>query len=205
MKLSKKIISVLSTFTALALFFSCASAGNLDSSSSKTAETSAEKSGKSGTAIKLPPPPERATEAPVYDFTGDKIKIEAEEMYYDGFSLAGDAGASESYALKLRDESSWAIAEVNFPAGTYEGVANVLAPDSAHSRFNISINKDSYLVYGSEPPIGKYELTTRAPLTFTLDKPTTVTVKIQQNDVKNPLNNGQNGMSIDFIVFKKLK
>ena len=119
--------------------------------------------------------------------------------------LVGDSKASKSYALKLLNDSSWAIAEVSFPAGTYEAVANVLAPDSNHSRFNLYINNDSYLIYGSEPPIGKYELTTRAPASFTLDAQTTVTVKIQQNDIKNAANNGQNGMTIDYISFKKTK
>ena len=126
-------------------------------------------------------------------------------MYYDGFELVGDANASKSYGLKLLNDSSWAIAEINFPAGTYEGVANVLAPDSNHSRFTVYINKDSYLVYGSEPPIGKYELTTRSLVSFTLDQPTRVTLKIQQNDIKNPANNGQNGMTIDYLSFKKIK
>ncbi len=209
MKITKKLLGLLSVLAASALIFSCASVGNLDDSSSssksaKSAEGAVASSGKTSSE-KLPPPPARLTEAPVFEFSGDKIQIEAENMYYDGFELVGDANASKSYGLKLLNDSSWAIAEINFPAGTYEGVANVLAPDSNHSRFTVYINKDSYLVYGSEPPIGKYELTTRSLVSFTLDQPTRVTLKIQQNDIKNPANNGQNGMTIDYLSFKKIK
>lgn len=188
---------------SVALFFSCASAGNMDSRDSKKRISSGEEIPASGD--KLPPPPVRAGEAPKYEFSGEKLQIEAENMYYDGFQLVGDAVASKSYALKLLNDSSWAIAEVNFPAGSYEAVANVLAPSANHTRFNLYVNRDSYLLYGSEPPIGKYELTTRSPASFTLDVPTTVTVKIQKNDIKNAANNGHDGMTIDYISFKKIK
>ena len=209
MKITKHLFALLAAISASALIFSCASAGNLDDSSAssksaKSADGSGSNGGKSS-SVNLPPPPARLTEAPVFEFSGDMIQVEAENMYYDGFELVGDANASKSYGLKLLNDSSWAIAEINFPAGTYEGVANVLAPDSNHSRFTVYINKDSYLVYGSEPPIGKYELTTRSLVSFTLDQPTRVTLKIQQNDIKNPANNGQNGMTIDYLSFKKIK
>lgn len=175
----------------------------MDSRDSKKRISSGEEIPASGD--KLPPPPVRAGEAPKYEFSGEKLQIEAENMYYDGFQLVGDAVASKSYALKLLNDSSWAIAEVNFPAGSYEAVANVLAPSANHTRFNLYVNRDSYLLYGSEPPIGKYELTTRSPASFTLDVPTTVTVKIQKNDIKNAANNGHDGMTIDYISFKKIK
>ncbi len=207
MNIAKKLTVLLSVLAASALFFSCASAGNLDPSSSKSAKSASGADSNAGkpSSVKLPPKPARLTEAPVFEFSGDKLQIEAENMYYDGFELVGDANASKSYALKLQDDSSWAIAEIDFPAGTYEGVASVLAPDSNHSRFTVYVNKDSYLVYGSEPPIGKYELTTRALVSFTLDQPSRVTLKIQQNDIKNPANKGQNGMTIDYLSIKKIK
>ncbi|MBR4321591.1 hypothetical protein [Treponema sp.] len=212
MKITKQAFALFSLLAAASLLFSCASAGNLDDSSSlsksaksaDSADGTVANGGKSSSE-KLPPPPARLTEAPVFDFAGETIKIEAENMYYDGFELTGDFKASACYAIKLLNDSSWAIAEINFPAGTYEALANVLAPDSTHSRFNVYINKDSYLVYGSEPPIGKYELTTRSPASFTLDQPARVTLKIQQNDIRNPANNGQNGMTIDYVTFKKIK
>lgn len=196
----KNLTVIAGLLLSASLFFSCASSGNFDSNASKNASSNSQ-----AADSKLPPPPVRATEAPKYEFSGEKLQIEAEDMYYDAFQLVGDANASKSYALKLLNDSSWAIAEVNFPAGSYEAVANVLALDSNHARFNLYINKDTFLIYGSEPPIGKYELTTRAPASFTLDSPATVTVKIQQNDVRNPANNGQNGMTIDYISFKKIK
>ena len=212
-----KFVSVLSAaFFASALFLSCGSTASLEDTSKpvKPAPVIEEDLGLEATpssggiktvGAKLPPPPDRATEAPKYDFTENSLQIELEEMYYDGFAIIADSNASKSYALKLQDESSWAIAEINFPAGSYEGVVNVLAPDSEHSKFNVSINNDSYLVFGSEPPISKYELTTRSLVSFTLDQSATVTLKIQQNDLKNPANNGQNGMTIDYISFKKIK
>ena len=223
MKMTKKVCVMLGLFAVSAVFFSCGSTANLDSSSAKkTEKPRASSGGISGAssdstgsitgygssvneADKLPPAPKKVTEAPKFTFSGSKLQIELENMYYDGFTLVGDSKASASYALKLLNDSSWAIAEVNFPAGTYEAVANVLAPSVNHTRFNLYINKDTYLIYGSEPPIGKYELTTRAPASFTLEQPTTVTVKIQQNDIKNPANNGHNGMTIDYISFKKTK
>ena len=207
MKITKQLFALLAVLSAGPLIFSCASAGNLDASSSKSAdllEGSGSAGGKSA-SDKLPPPPARLREAPVFEFSADKIQIEAENMYYEGFELVGDANASKSYAIKLLDDSSWAIAEIDFPAGTFEGIANVLAPDSNHSRFTVFVNKDTYLVYGSEPPIGKYELTTRSLVSFTLDQPSRVTLKIQQNDIKNPANKGQSGMKIDYISFKKIK
>ena len=212
MKIAKKI-AFLGVATLSLFLVSCGSTANMDTSkkTEKTAPKEEEKSNEivaaSVGAVKsvLPPPPQKLTEAPRFDFTGNSLQIEAENTYYDGFELVGDAMASKSYALKLLNDSSWAIAEINFPAGSYEGLVSVLAPDSNHSKFNVYINKDSYLVYGSEPPIGKYELTTRSVVSFTLDQPTTVTLKIQQNDLKNPANNGQNGMTIDYITIKKIK
>lgn len=221
MKISKNSLFAAFILSATAMLFSCGSTANLDNSAKKPAQSkpassggiasaSSESSGSitaSGSSVNpadaLPPAPAKLTEAPKIDFAGTSLQVELENMYYDGFELVGDANASKSYALKLLNDSSWAIAEVNFPAGTYEAVANVLAPSANSTRFNLYINKDTYLLYGSEPPIGKYELTTRAPASFTLDQPTTVTVKIQQNDIRNPANAGQNGMTIDYLLFKK--
>ena len=208
MKITKKITAVIFPLVLAALFISCGSTATLDTSPKKEAEApSGEIEAKGTGSLKavLPPPPARMKEAPKFDFTGDFLQIEAENTYYDGFDLVGDADASKSYALKLLGESSWAIAEVNFPAGTYEGLACVLAPDIKHMKFNILINQDSYPVFGSEPPVLKYELTTRSVVSFTLDQPTTVTVKIQQNSANNPEANGHNGMTIDYFAFKKIK
>ncbi|MCR4821362.1 MAG: hypothetical protein K5873_00635 [Treponema sp.] len=223
MKIAAKV-SIMTAFIMVAFFVSCGSTANMDSSSSSSYKGSDKPnslgstggimsgSGDSAGSIRAGKEtdsksagPERLTEAPKFDFTGDALKIEAENMYYDGFDLVSDSNASASYGLKLLNESSWAIAEINFPAGSYEGLVNVLAPDSEHSRFTVNINKDSYLAFGSEPPIGKYELTTRSPVSFTLDQATTVTLKIQQNSLNNPDIKGQNGMTLDYVTFKKVK
>lgn len=225
MKLSKKLLVLFSVFSASLLLFSCGSTANMDASKQKEPAAKEEKepapkkqsmgsaggistrselsvgSIKSAGFEKLP---KRLTEAPRFDFNGEKLQIELENMYYNDFEVIVDESASGSFALRLESKNSWAIAEVNFPAGTYEGLVNVLATDSNHSRFNVFINNDSYLVYGSEPPIGKYELTTRSVVSFTLEKNTTVTVKIQQNDTNTPPHNGQNGMTMDYILFKKI-
>lgn len=218
MSLKNKILIIAAAFSA-SLLISCGSTASMDKNPpAKQAEPAkkqpmgsagcvssrSELSVGSIKSTSLDKLPKKLTEAPKIDFTGDKLQIELENMYYDGFDVIVDDSASGLFALRLENDSSWAIAEVNFPAGTYEGLASVLATDMRHNRFNIYINKDSYLVYGSEPPIGKYELTTRAPASFTLDQPATVTVKIQQNDLNNPANNGHNGMTIDYITFKKI-
>lgn len=212
MRLTKRLFAAAGVVVAVSLFFSCGSTATLDGSSKKASAESkqdgssggiTEKGSASTEHGKLPPAPKKLTEAPRFDFSGSPLKIELENMYYDGFDLVGDANASGSYALRLLGDTSWAVVEVNFPAGSYEGLVNVLAPDSSHSRFNVCINSDTFLVYGSEPPIGKYELTTRAPVSFTLDAPSAVTVRIQQNDIRNPAGNGQNGMTLDYITFKK--
>ncbi len=210
MKISKKITFIAFSFVFSGLLFSCGSTATLDSNPKQSAapaeeEPSNEIEAKGTGSLKtvLPPPPAKLTEAPKFTFSGDSLKIEMEKTYYDGFELVGDVNASEYYALRLKDSSSWAIAEINFPAGSYEGLVNVLSPDSNHSKFNVCVNDDSYLVYGSEPPLTQYELTTRSVVSFTLEQPVTVTLKIQQNDAKNPENNGQNGMTIDYISFKK--
>ena len=218
MKLANKFLFFAGVLSS-ALLFSCGSTANMDKSKSQSEKPVEKKEsmGSSGgissrselsvgslKSTKLEKLPKRTTEAPRFDFTDDKLQIELENMYYDGFEVIVDDSASGSFGLRLENESSWAIAEINFPAGTYEGLVNVYAPDTKNSRFNVYINKDSYLVYGSEPPIGKYELTTRSVVSFTLDQPTTVTLKIQQNDVNNPANNGQNGMILDYVLFKKV-
>ena len=214
MKCTKKCFIMMAALASSIFFFSCASTGSIEDSNAKKSDaasssadgTSAQAGEGEGTKGKnaLPPPPKKLTEAPRFDFAGEKLQIELENMYYDGFELVGDAQASGSYALKLLNDSSWAIAEINFPAGSYEALVNEFAPDSNHARFNLYLNNDTYLVYGSEPPIAAYELTTRAPVSFTLDTPTTVTLKIQQNDIRNPQNNGHNGMTLDFVSFKKI-
>lgn len=221
MKVMNKSFFLIAALSFSVLLSSCGSTATLDASAPKTTEAPAKPkqsmgssggiSGGTGVSLgsikttgqdKLP---KRLSEAPKLEFTGEKLQIEAENMYYDRMELIADRTASGSYALKLLKDSSWAIAEVNFPAGSYEGLVNVYAPDVKHSRFNVYVNNDSYLVYGSEPPIGKYELTTRSVVSFTLDQPTTVTLKLQQNDVNNPENNGQNGMTIDYLLFKKIQ
>ena len=218
MKLANKFLILVGVLSASVLL-SCGSTATMDKSKTQPEKPVEKKEsmGSSGgissrselsvgslKSTKLEKLPKRATEAPRFDFTGDNLKIELENMYYDGFEVIVDDSASGSFALRLENDSSWAIAEINFPAGTYEGLVNVYAPDTKKSRFNVYINKDSYLVYGSEPPIGKYELTTRSVVSFTLDQPTTVTLKIQQNDINNPANNGQNGMTLDYVLFKKV-
>ncbi|WP_407425447.1 hypothetical protein, partial [Treponema sp.] len=131
------------------------------------------------------------------------LKIESENMYYENFNLIEDEKASNFFALKLLNDSSCAAAKINFPQGTYSGLASIFSPASNHSRFFICVDDDSYLVYGSEPPVDKYELTTRSVVSFTLEKPKTVTVRLQQNDSKGFQNGGQTGMNIDYILFRK--
>ena len=159
MKISKKSLIVASLVSLATFFVSCGSTATLDNTNKKTettkkpassggiASAASESTGSitgAASSVNDALAPARLTEAPKFDFIGSSLQIELENMYYDGFELVNDKNASKSYALKLLNDSSWAIAEVNFPAGTYEAVANVLTPSANNSRFNLYINKDTY-------------------------------------------------------------
>ena len=102
MKLSKKAIILTGTLSLSFLFFSCGSTANMDSSSkngtaAQSEPAKKESMGSSGGiasrselsvgSIKstgLDKLPKRLTEAPKFDFNGEKLQIELENMYYDG-------------------------------------------------------------------------------------------------------------------------
>lgn len=188
MKLNK-IVSTFAAIATVALFASCGSDAPAASAAAPT-EPAGEK-------------PAAATEPPQYTFSGDVLKIELEDMYYDEFLVFADASASGGWAAKLLGTDSFAEAVVTFPAGTYEGLVNEDAPDGNHDAFNVKVGDTFYRCFPSDPPIGTYELTTRTPMKIVFDAETTVTVRIQQNDPNKPNKPGENGMKLDFIQFTK--
>lgn len=189
MKLNK-IVSTLAAIATVAMFASCGSSEAPAASEAAAAPAASEK-------------PAAATEAPKYTFSGDVLKIELENMYYDEFLVFADASASGGWAGKLLGPDSFAEAIVTFPAGTYEGLVNEDAPDGNHDAFNVVVGDKYYRTFPSDPPIGTYELTTRTPMKLVFDAETTVSVKIVQNDPNKPNKPGENGMKIDFIQFTK--
>ncbi len=186
MKLVAKVTAIITAAASLALLASCGSTSS------------------AAAAPKIPEPPVPATEAPKYTFSGNELKIEIENMFYDGtFIVFADEKESGYYAGKLINEESLAEAIVTFPAGSYQLLANEDAPDGAHDAFNIFVNEKAYRTYPSDPPIGTYELTTRCGPIITFDAETTCKVRIQQNDPNKPNKPGENGMKLDYLVFIK--
>ncbi|MCH5294874.1 MAG: hypothetical protein J1F14_03105 [Treponema sp.] len=143
-------------------------------------------------------PPARITTIPVIEYEDPGIKYEFENMLLHHFIVMQDNTASGRFAAKLLDESSTAQLKVKFPAGTYECLVSEKAHDTDHSAFYVYVDGIPYRVYPSNPPLGSWELTTRAPVYFTIDEPRTILVTVQANSEKR-LGNTQ--MMLDFIQF----
>lgn len=151
--------------------------------------------------IETPPePPVLQTELPVIEFTGNGIKYECENMLLKNFLVLHDKEASGLFATRLLNEAATAQVKIKFPAGTYEGLLSEKAMDSKHSAFYVYIDNEPFRVYPSNPPLGSWELTTRAPVYFTIDEPRTILVTIQAN---SDTRLGHTGMSLDYIQFIK--
>ncbi len=140
------------------------------------------------------------TELPVIEYQGYGIRYEAESMLLHHFLVVQDKDASGQFAVRLMDETATAKLKVKFPAGTYECLLKEKATDSDHSAFYVYIDNMPYRVYPSNPPLGTWELTTRAPIYFTIDEPRTILITIQANSEKVT---GDTGMNIDYIQFVK--
>lgn len=151
--------------------------------------------------IETPPePPALQTELPIIEFTGNGIKYECENMLLKNFLVLYDKDASGLFATRLLNEAATAQVKIKFPAGTYAGLLNEKAMDSKHSAFYVYVDTEPFRVYPSNPPLGSWELTTRAPIYFTIDEPRTILITIQAN---SDTRLGHTGMSLDYIQFIK--
>lgn len=182
--LSRTVFTILTAVYALA-FFSCA--------------TSPKNSEFLKVEDKQTPPP-LLTELPVIEYSGIGIKYEVESMLLHHFLVVQNKDASGQFAARLLDEAATAKLKVKFPAGTYECLIKEKATDSDHSAFYVYIDNTPFRVYPSNPPLGTWELTTRAPIYFTIDEPRTILITIQANSEQKT---GDVGMNLDFIQFVK--
>jgi hypothetical protein len=145
-------------------------------------------------------PPPLLTELPVIEYSGIGIKYEVESMLLNQFMVFQDTDASGNFAARLLTEASTAKLKVKFAAGTYECLLREKATDLDHSAFYVYLDNIPYRVYPSNPPLGTWEMTTRAPIYFTIDEPRTILITIQANcDTKT----GDTGMNLDYIQFVK--
>ena len=140
---------------------------------------------------------------PEYKFSDSHLKIEVESMKCYNFELITDELASESLAAKLLDDRSQAEAFVTFPAGSYLCYVNVFAPDDEHDCFHVFIDDTAYRLLPHESEVPFFQLTTRAPVRFSFDKPTKVHFMIKKDNPANLTRPGESGMTLDYVLFLK--
>ncbi len=141
---------------------------------------------------------------PEFSFSNEHLKIEVESMKCYNFELVTDELASESLAAKLLTDRSEAEAFVTFPEGSYLCYVNVFAPDEEHDCFHIFIDETAHRVLPHESEVPLFQLTTRAPVRFTFDKPTKAHVVLKKDNPANLTRPGETGMTLDYILFYKL-
>ncbi len=197
----KRIGFVASLLMTLALFISCASNKQpvMNNTFNETNTTDGKnQDGAEEEIVK----PLLLTQMPIIAFTGVGIKYECESLLLEETSVVQDESASSKYAIKIENNASRAQIKIRFPAGTYECLLCEKAYSTAQSAFYVYIDDNAYRVYPSNPPTGNFELTTRAPIYFTIDEPRTILVTIQANS-GNKI--GGTGMFLDYIQFVKRK
>lgn len=140
--------------------------------------------------------PVAVTVMPMISFSGRGVKVEFEEMLLSGFSLFADSDASSGWAARLSTRSSKAEFSISFPVGRYECLLSEKASDAAHATVSVRIGEDSYDTYPSEPPLGTWELTTRAPIYFDIAEEKDYTISVSA---------ASSGMSLDYIQFVKMQ
>ena len=141
------------------------------------------------------------TSIPQITFSGSTMKIELENMYTEDIAFKHSDEYSSSFAAVIKSAVSSAKAAVTLSAGSYEILAREKAEDSGHAAFYIFVDNEPYRVSPSEPPLGTFEMTTRFPVTFSVDKAKSVLITVQAN---SPHHLGQTGMMIDYLQLRKL-
>ncbi len=141
---------------------------------------------------------------PEYTFSGEHLKIEVESMKCFNFELITDELASESLAAKLLSDRSQADVFITFPAGSYFCYVNVLAPDDEHDCFHLFIDENAYRLLPHESEVPLFQLTTRAPVRFSFDKPTTAHFMLKKDNPANTNRPGETGMTLDYLLILKM-
>jgi len=184
MSLKKIILSTSALIMAAGLFLTCSTTNEITH----------------GEYVEEIEPPPLLTQMPVIEYSGKGIKYEFESMLLYQFVVFSDKTASGGFATRLLDESSSAQLKVKFPAGTYECLVSEKSNSSSNAAFYIYVDGIPHRVFPSDPPLGTWELTTRAPVYFTIEEPRTVLITVQANS-EHKL--GHTGMNLDFIQFVK--
>lgn len=133
---------------------------------------------------------------PVISFSGRGVKVEFEDMLLTNFSLFADAEASAGWGAKLSSRGSKAEFSMTLPAGRYECLLSEKASDAAHATVSVAIGEDSFETYPSDPPLGVWELTTRAPIYFDV---------AEEKNFLISVSSASSGMSLDYIQFVKME
>ena len=136
------------------------------------------------------------TALPSIRFTGRGAKVELEEMLLTNLTLFADSGASSGYAATLSNRNAKAEFSMTLPAGRYECLLAEKASDANHATVSVAIGEDSFETYPSDPPLGVWELTTRMPIYFTVEKEGPYLISISSASA---------GMSLDYIQFVKME
>ncbi len=136
------------------------------------------------------------TVLPVISFSGRGVKVEVEDMLLTNASLFADAEASAGWGARFSSRGAKAEFSVTFPAGRYECLLSEKASDAAHATVSVSIGGDSYDTWPSDPPLGIWELTTRAPIYFDI---------AEEKDCLISVSSASPGMSLDYIQFVKME
>lgn len=206
----KKILFMTAVFLATIFICSCATTTSLpaekeggvkvekrEEAKEKGSKKESEKKSEVKTEIKRTP----VTSIPQLTFAGSTMKIELENMYTEDIAFKHSDEYSSSFAAVIKSGVSCAKASVTLSAGSYEILAKEKAEDSEHASFYIFVDNEPYRVSPSEPPLGTFEMTTRFPVTFSVDKAKTVLITVQANSPHHP---GQTGMMLDYLQLRKL-
>ena len=146
-------------------------------------------------------PPAAAESIPEIAFSGKGIKIEAEDMLLTDCTVERDESASGSFCITMGGKESSASANVVLEAGEYECLISERAQDNAHSAIYVLAGTTEHKVFPSNPPLRKWELTTRSPITITVQETSTVSITLLcKSDDKG---NGY-GMSVDYVQLVKI-
>ncbi len=193
MKLVTKVTTLFAAVASMAMLASCGSSG--EAAAAAPAESAAVST----------PRPAAPDSIPTFEFTGDKLVIQVEEMLTEEMYISSSTKpeCSNGWYATIANTESVAECLVKFPAGTYEGLVNEDAPDGNHDAFNVCIDGVYYRTFPSDPPIGTFELTTRTPMKLVFDQEKTVKVQIVKDDPNKPNKPGETGMALDFIQFTK--
>lgn len=142
-------------------------------------------------------------ENPVFNISGNNIKIQAENFFIsdsDGARILHDNNADEGFCVQLKDKSVYISSDFVLSKGFWKILLCEKASINGKCNFILSLNDFLYKVKPSDPPLGTWELTTRTPCYYNAEENQTVRITIMP-DFKNQYLTS--GPKIDYILFIK--